>query len=258
MTAGCAPVPAGSLEKAGHSGGGVGAVQAMPAPTDSHVGRALEIDTPSVLWASGLPSTKWGQSVCLLLGRVGRRLYLKRRERNGGLGVYPPPPPMCSQGSWDQAHFALGLPAHPGLGTITCAALPEEWQVSLWEKPRGVDPSPVCRVPPTAPLLTASCSPPPGSVSVPEGAGPPPRGNSHPQPNKLSAGRRMVRKGEQLWEQEALQENGQTDGETEFRSPSVSDGCGGGRWAIGLTPTLTPTPSLDRRGQVAAGRAGRL
>lgn len=41
-------------------------------------------------------------------------------------------------------------------------------------------------------------------------------------PTKLSTGRRMERKGEQLWEQEAVMENGQTDGDTEPRSPYVT------------------------------------
>lgn len=48
-------------------------------------------------------------------------------------------------------------------------------------------------------------------------------------PTKLSAGRRGEA-GEQLQEQEALGESGQTDGETEPRPPSVSDSRGPGGW----------------------------
>lgn len=110
--------------------------------------------------------------------------------------------------------------------------------MSLWERPRKLDLSPglpgsraqTLRSP--ALPLTASGAPPPlppglcfsarrNKLSLPVEI------HTH-SPTKLSEGRRMARKGEQLWEQEALQENGRTDGEMEPRSPSVSDSRGPG------------------------------
>lgn len=66
-------------------------------------------------------------------------------------------------------------------------------------------------------------------------------------PTKLSAGRRVVRNGEQLHKQEAPRESGQTDGETEPGSPSVSDSRGPG----GCQPHPAPGPALvGFRGEV--------
>lgn len=119
-----------------------------------------------------------------------------------------------------------------------------------------------------APALSAGFPPPPSPPShcflLPtprlcfraRSSSPPPHQRKFtPTANKLSAGRRMVRKGEQLWEQEALQKYGQTDGETEPRSPSVVTG-GVGQVGHQSHPHPQRSPhSPERRGQVAAGWA---
>lgn len=73
-------------------------------------------------------------------------------------------------------------------------------------------------------------------------------------PTKLSAGRRVGRNREQLQGQEAPRESGQTDGETEPGSPSVSDSRGPGGPPAPPGPRASPC-GVPGGGPECGGRA---
>ena len=104
VTAGCALVPSGLFEQAGHS-----SVRQRPRwflPTamwarrlGDHVSSGPQ--GTSVLGVSGPLGAKWGHSLSSLWGRVDRRVHW-RRKRKGGAGVYSELP-AWSWGSRDHS-----------------------------------------------------------------------------------------------------------------------------------------------------------
>ena len=178
-----------------------------------------------------------------LWGRAGRR----------GRGVQEcTQPPVCSQGRWDHGPLC----SQPG--AIQPWVPPPVWlhrrdrgswtsALVSWHPPQG-NPLPF-----PSPLSAWLPAPSPGFSNRRNGPSLLVEIHTH-SPTKLSAGRRVGRNREQLQGQEAPRESGQTDGETEPGSPSVSDSRGPGGPPAPPGPRASPC-GVPGGGPECGGRA---
>lgn len=156
-------------------------------------------------------------------------------------------PPVCSQGSWDHGPLCSQPGGHPALGAPTCLAS-QKGQRELDLSPGLLGPPSPQGNPLPFPSPPSAWLPAPSPGFSNRRNGPSLLVEIHTHsPTKLSTERRAGRNREQLQEQEAPRESGQTDGETEPRSPSVSDSRGPGG------PPAPPGPWASPRGVPGGG-----